>query len=577
MKKLITVISLISVLAVTGTATIIKSKADIKTEKTEFAVSSDRSIRPSAYCRYTDGSPVGNELSTSDNFCISGMAGGNMSLLSYDGRPAYCIGLHTQNAPTSLMQVTKLSDIPYDSEEYGAVFRIAAAGASTGTTEFGLSDTDLYYVTQCAVRCFLYNTGADNLAFFDENGNINNEMTNEFRRISEAAYSSYIPFDTELTIDDSQASEEKIFSGDKCYFRYGPFYTYSEYTDIEYYTLSGFEGNDSVIISSFEEITDYTSEFTYESSAPFYVYIDSVYEEELNININSDTHVTRYSPTVYLSGNDGYQNIFQLNITDSDESLSGNLTLKNTDTTGDLKLNKKFLADNTEIIDHNLILQPRFVIINEQGKYVSGIQSDGQIVFDHFSDEPIEYSLTENSEIYVSGLPVGEYRIIEEQGAEGYTAQESELSLTNTNELNFCEFVNVSIVTTTETTVITTTTFTETTSSMSETTTVTSGTTAITTGSTVQETTALSDFTLTLPSETPLRTDISEEYETESVTTDSTIPETEFTTLNTVKTPAISVRKTPGSPKTGDSKFPLASLISLMAVSAVSLIIFRNK
>lgn len=560
MKKLITVITSLIVIAAAGKAAQLHSKADMKVETADFSVSSDRSHRPSAYCRMADGSPVGENISTSENFCISGMADGNMSLLTYDGLPAYCIGLHTQNAPTALMQVTKLSDIPYNSDEYGAVFRMAAAGASTGTTAYGLSDTDLYYVTQCAVRCYLYGTGSENLAFFDDNGNLNTDMTNEFHRISSAAYETYIPYEPVLTIDQSAAYDEKTFTDDKCFFRYGPFYVYSEYTDIPGYSISASETDGWSVITPLSELTDTESVYEYTADTPFYVYINSAYEEEIALEITSEKNVTRYDPTVYLAGSENCQDIFQLRITSSDETMYGNIILKNTDTTGDLKVSKHFMADNTEISDKYLISQPRFAIKNEKDKYISGIQSDSKIVFDHFSEEPVEYALSSASEIYVSGLPVGEYRIFEIQGASGFEARETEVMIYNSVELDVCDFINESITTTTVTTPAeTTTTATET----------TTGTETSATSVTVPET-----FTVTVTEET-FGTDITEYFETETVS-ESTAEESEEYSQISLNTPSVSVPRVPGTPKTGDNRFPVSILIPLMTLSASIALKFRK-
>jgi len=553
MKKLISLISAAAVLAVGSTATMIHSRADMKVETADFAVSLDRSSRPSAYCRNADGSAVSESYSSSENFCISGMAQGNASLLVYNDMPAYCIGNHLQNAPTSLSQVTKLSDIPYDSEEYGAIFRMAAAGASTGTTEYGLNSTDLCYVTQCAVRTWLYGLNADTFAFFDENGDYNEALTNEFRRILSTADETSVPFTTDIMIDSSLSSAEKIYTEDKCYFRYGPFFPYSEFTELPYYSITETNPDENVILSPFSELGTAESVTEYQSDEQFYVYINSTYENEVVLEITSETQISRYNPVVYLSGDENYQNIFQLSITDNEEKLSGLLALRNTDTFGDLKLNKKFIADNNEISDIKLISQPRFTVKNEEGKYISGIQSDKGIVFDHFSAEPVEFALSSESEIFISGLPVGEYKIYEITGADGYMARETEIEITNTCELNTCIFINESVTTTTEITTteapVTTTTSTE----------ITSAETSVTTD------TAPVEFTFTVTSETPYNSEITENSETE-ISESSVSEETTIASVHTV--PKFSAPRITGTPKTGDTRFPVTALFTVMTLAA---------
>lgn len=546
MKKIISVIISSVVLTALGTGTMLHSKADMKIEKASFSVSADRSHRPSAYCRNADGSAISHDYSSSDNFCISQYANGNATIMSYDSFPAYCIGNHLQNAPVSLMQATRCSDIPYDSEEYGAIFRIASAGASSGTTEYGLDETDLYYVTQCAVRTYLYGISPDSLAFYDDNGNLNEAMTNDFIRISNAANETYIPFESIIETDSSESSAVPVYTEDKCFYRYGPFYTYSEYTDFDTYTVEIRNTDSPVIISAMSDIISTESETRFESDYPFYVFIDASYEEEITLDLNAETTVTKYDPTVYLSDDQNYQNIFQIRITDSNELLSGELSLKNTDTKGDIQLNKKFIAENTEIYDLDLISQPRFSIKNEYGKYINGIQSDGKIIFDHFSEEPSEFSLTSDSVIYVSGLPAGEYTICEIKGANGYEARDAEIIINNTAELNTCEIVNESIVTTTEIT--------------------TSETTA-------SETTADTEITIILTTATYM-TNIAETTTPEIITSETT---SETQTLSThpvtVKTP--SNPRIPHSPKTGDSR-KIYFLLVMITLSGIVIAFNKN-
>lgn len=548
MKKIFALISSVVVLCAVGAGTALHSKADMKVETADFSVSADRSQRPSSYCRNADGSPVSSDYSSSENFCISQYANGNETVMSYDGYPAYCIGNHLQNAPTSLMQATRCSDIPYDDPEYAAIFRIAAAGASSGRTDYSLSSTDLYYVTQCAIRGYLYGIAPESLAFFYEDGTLNDNMTNEFFRISYAAREEYIPFSSELKTASSDEAPVQVFTDEKCYFRYGPFQPYSEYTDISYYTLEC-DAEENVIISAFSDFVASESKTEFQSDLPFYVYIDSTYTEEVNISINSEAHVTRYNPTVYLSSDAAFQNIFQISITDADERLSGELRLVNTDTTGDIRLNKKFLADNMELNDLSLISQPRFSVKNQNGKYVCGIQSDGKIIFDHFSAEPVEFALTSDSIIYISGLPVGEYTVCEIKGADGFEALNSEITLSNTIELNTCEIINESIITTTTAAV----------------------TTTVTENTTVSETTTASDITFTLPETTVLLTNITEEVFSET-TAETTEESTE--TSPSIKYSNPSNPKIPHSPKTGDNRYPGSALIVLLTVSG--LIVFRT-
>lgn len=555
MKKFIALISSLIVLGAAGAGTILHSKADMKIETAEFSVSADRSQRPSSYCRNSDGSPVSRDYSSSDNFCISQYAEGNETIMSYDGYPAYCIGSHLQNAPTSLMQATRYSDIPYDDPEYAAIFRIAAAGASSGRTDYNLNSTDLYYVTQCAVRGYLYGIAPESLAFFYDDGTLNDAMTNEFFRISYAAYEEYIPFSSELKTTSSDEAPVQIFTDEKCYFRYGPFQPYSEYTDISYYTLEcGAEEN--VIISAFGDFIPAESETEFQSECPFYVYIDSTYTEEVNITINSEAHVTRYNPTVYLASDTAFQNIFQINITEADEQLSGELKLVNTDTTGDIRVNKKFIADNIEINDLSLISQPRFSVKNQDGNYVYGIQTDGKIIFDHFSSEPVEFALTSDSVINISGLPVGEYTVCEIKGADGFEAQNAEIAISNTIELNTCVIINESIITTTTTAPVTTT--------VEETTTVAETTTP-------SESTTPYDITFTLPETTVLLTNITEEVfsETTVETTEESKETSPLETLFSNRYTRPSNPKIPHSPKTGDSRYPVSALTAFFAVSGL--------
>ncbi len=592
MKKSLSVIITVAVLAAGSTAFALKPKADVKTETTSFSVSSDRSRAPSAYCRRSDGSPVGSEYSTSDNFCICGSAMGNASILTYDGLPAYCIGDHIQNSPVSLMQVTKLTDIPYDSEDYGAVFRMASGGASTGTTYYGLNETDLYYVTQCAIRTWLYDMEPDSLAFFDADGNYHEGMSEEFRRIYNTAYDEPDPECTGIITDDSGAETKTVYYGDKCFFRYGPFVPYAENADIEYYEINYSSDDAEAVITPFGDLINLNSENRYNAETPFYVYLNAAYSGELELEITSEIHTEKYSPVVYLSSDDRYQDIFQIQMTDFNEELFGYYSLSNSDNTGSIKLNKRFLAGEADICDSSLISQPRFTVKNSDGKYISGIQCDGVVIFDHFSDTPVEYALTENSDICISGLPLGEYTAYEVKGAEGYEALECEIPVNNTYATDICNFVNVSVTTTAATTPEVTTTTEEvttavttaetTTETVSETpvtettedvttdsTTVTTVTTTVSTSVTGTETT-FEEITLTLPTEVTYMSEITETHETEKVTTSET--------ENTSETHQVSRKQRSDSrisatPKTGESGFPAAAVLVLMAFSAAAVIV----
>lgn len=563
MKKIISIITAAGVISAIGAATIMHSKANVKMEKTSFTVTSDRTRTPSAHCKNADGSGVGREYSTSDSFCICKSAKGNMSYLSYDGIPAYCIGRHNQNAPLSATEVIKYTDIPYDSEKYGAVFRIASAGASTGTTEYGLNENDLYYVTQCALRSYLYNLPLEYFAFFNPDGSYNESMTLEYRRLLNAVNEPSIPEFYTISTDDSLAYTEQIIIDNRPYLRYGPYSVYSPETEITNYTVKT-DNNDNAHISVSEDIFSDSDYYEFNSNEAFYIFIDSAYQDEINVSVNSDIYRKKCEPVVFVSNNDTIQDIFQIKLTDTNEHLSCELKLQNRDNTGDVQLNKKFIADGTDIYDIALIEQPRFSIKSENGLYINGVQTSEKIIFDHFSEEPVLFSLNADSTLSVSGLPTGNYFICEVEGAEGYTAELPEILVNNTPELNTCEIINVS-----ETTPVITTTEVTTTETTTETTTDT------TTDTTTEITTSpnISTFTIT---ESSFMTEITTPEET-TVTTFSTTPETtvETTCTTTVSKSVSTTRitplkpKLPSAPKTGESGYTIYVLIMSLSSSAV--------
>lgn len=589
MKKTITIISAAAVLLAVIAGTTIKARADMKVETTSFSVTADRSRKPGAYCRNADGTPISTDYSTCDNFCISQYADGNASIMSYDGAPAFCIGTHQQNAPYSLIDVEKRSDIPFDDPAYAMIFRIAAAGSSTGTSAYGLNDADLYYVTQCAIRAHLYNIPTENLAFFDENGNRNDAMTAEFIRLRQAAEQSPAVTPAELVLYDEYAEAVPVYIEDSCYYRYGPYYTYNTQTEISYYTVNISEENEHIFVSSDQSpsVTENTSGFS--ASDAFYIYIDAVYTEEAAFTINTETVVTDYSPTVYIAYDKSYQDIFQLKISEQPKNISTELKLKNTNTTGEIMLNKRFIADELDITDASLISQPRFTIKNTAGKYVSGIISNGKIIFDHFSNEPVEYALSSDSTLYISGLPTGEYYISEVQGAKGYTAENAEISINNTHELDTCEIINVSETTTVITTPVVTTTealtTTGTTTSCETTSSVTSeAVTSISTTETTSEETTVSnttapEITITLPEETTLMTDITKTYETATSTETTTTASVKAPEVQPVQTVHVFTPKStriPYSPSTGDASGYLRTVFLIICASSALIFITKK-
>ena len=427
MKKLIPIFALITLIVTTGAITILHSNADIKIEKTQLSVEADRSQPPSAYCKNADGSSLGWEYSNSGYLCIDCNFHGNVNIMSYEGNIAYCIGHHNQKSPTSYTQADKYTDIPLDSPEYSAIFSAAAAGASGENGIYELSRTDICYVTQCAIRSIVYGIPSENLAFFDSDNNYNAAMTDEFHHLRQAA---------SQPIQSKQAVLEFENTG------------ISEYTVS--YTGSEFE----IFASDISEPFDITQTHIFNSASSFYIFINAKYQEAVPVTVTADTVVTTYSPTVYLSYDSGYQNIAQLKISDSLINLKNEFTLQNYNTTGEIIITKKFLSENTQISDTDLIAQPRFTVRCSNNLYVNGIYSNGKIIFDSFTDIPIEYSLnTDNSSLCISELPIGEYFICETKGADGFYAKIPEISILNTGGTATTDYINYkqTTVTTTET------------------------------------------------------------------------------------------------------------------------------
>ena len=443
MKKLIPIFVLITLIVTTGAIKVLRSDADVKIEKTHLSVEADRSQPPSAYCKNADGSLLGWEYSNSGYLCIDCNFHGNVNIMSYEGNIAYCIGHHNQKSPTSYTQADKYTDIPLDSPEYSAILSAAAAGASGENGIYGLSRTDICYVTQCAIRSIVYGIPSENLAFFDADNNYNAAMTDEFRHLRQAANQPLQPKQAVLELDATGVSAKPYYINGFCYYRYGPYHPISPEHELNEYTVS-YNGKASEIFASdISEPSDITQTHIFNSASSFYIFLNAKYQETVAVTITADTVVKTYSPTVYLSYDSGYQNIAQLKIYDSLINLKNEFTLQNYNTTGEIIITKKFLSEQTQISDTELISQPRFTVRCSNNQYVNGIYSNGKIIFDSFTDIPIEYSLNaDNSSLCISELPIGEYFICETKGADGFYAQIPEISILNTGGTVTTDYIN---------------------------------------------------------------------------------------------------------------------------------------
>lgn len=586
MKKAKKIIPILSALIITATATIIHSKADMKIEQTDFSVSTDNTQKPSAYCMMSDGSQIPWEQSFSGYFCIPGCNDNNVNMMSFDGIPAYCIGRHDQKSPTTTNQVDKCTEITLDTPEYAQIFSITALGYGCSESAYGLNDIDFYYVTQCAIRSMLYGIPIENLAFYDTDGNINPYMNDEFARLRNSADTPLANNENTMTvISDTATVSEPIYIEDDCYFRYGPFSPYCNF-DFGTYNVNFADENDYIFLSESPDASVNEDIFTFEQSDEFYVYINALCQDEIIFSLNTDVSDIIYDPVIYLTHDDTYQDIAQMKLTDRTETVNTEFSLRNTDTTGDMVINKIFRLDDKKITDDKLTIQPRFTIKNSEGKYVNGIYANDVVLFTNFTDTPVEYPLcVSSSSLTVENLPIGDYIISESQGAEGYMPIHELIEMRNSSETDTIDFINYKSTPpetvgqpseTTTTTQITTpseTTTTTTQITTSETTTTEQTTTSEST-TTFPEfsitTTAFSTYITT--SDTPQTTTVSE---TTSETTVTTTPET---------TPAPPVKTTPRSmpprvyqsPPTGDTT-PFPAIISAFFLSLTTAVALRRK
>lgn len=552
----------IATLSLIGITTAIHSKADIKVEETNFSVIADRTNKPSAYCRNSDGSLIDENYSNSGNFCICCCAKGNTTIMSFDNDFAYCIGKHWQDAPTALTQVDKNFDIPLDQPEYASIFSIAAAGASSGTSLYGLNSTDLYYVTQCAIRSSLYGIPAENLAFYDENGIYNENMTAEFIRLRQTESEIIIPDEKIIEINTEFSDTTQVMIDNHLYYCYGPFFPEVYDTNFEEYYVNFTSEEQYSFISDTRNAyqTDNINQFP--SDIPFFIYADALYQDDISVNINTNVFTTYYEPLIYVAHDKTYQDIAQIHITQKPTLISTELSVKNNETVGNLLINKKFIDDCIEVSDTFLISQPRFSIRHISGKYIVGTLINGHIVFNRFSDEPTEFSLNFDSTLFIENLPAGEYYICEVEGADEYIAEIPELLIENNSEDNIVDFINKKERPEITTTICTTTSY-----EMEITTTEDIEITEITTSTNYITTEYL--LTESTPEETTF----------ENIITQPVIVTEKITPSTSYKAPVQSTqykRNISSSPHTGESGVTIFAAIFAMTASAVLALKFKK-
>lgn len=424
MKKLLYILPVSVILIIMAFAFSLHSKAELQTEDIPFSLESQKGIKPSAYCINSDGTKLSDEYSYSGYFCIPGNSDDSINLMIYEGEYAYCIGTHSQKSPLSVTDAVKCTEISLDDANYQKY--ISALFAGTGENIFGLNETDMYYITQCALRTIRYNLPEDMMAFFSEDGTENKEMTSEYHRILSESKNVYSPEEKQILINSSESIKSLKIENNKPYVLYGP---YSAQADFEYdsLTVSTNDTENSILLIN-QNGTIFQNTMDIQSGEEFYVMIDPLLESECTVSITAEILSSGSVPVLYLAKDDNYQDILQLKRYVKDDIVTADMTLKNENTHGKLTIKKIFEDSGVQLTDKALYKKPRFTIkLASEELYANGIYTDEGFIFTSFSDFPVEFYLDENKgSLDISGLPAAEYIISESKGAEGFYTEENE-------------------------------------------------------------------------------------------------------------------------------------------------------
>ncbi len=441
MKKLLYIPIIPFIIFLMAVAFSLHSKAELQTEDIPFSLESQKGIQPSAYCMNSDGTKLSDEYSFSGYFCIPGYSDNSINLMIYEGEYAYCIGTHSQKSPLSVTDAVKCTEIEYDDANYKQYISALISGTTTNT--YGLSETDMYYITQCALRTIRYGLPEDMMAFFSPDGIENTEMTSEYRRILSESKNIHSPAEKHISINSSESVHNLKIENNKPYILYGPYYAEA---DFEYDSLyvSVEEKEQNVLLTDQNGCCFY-NEMEIKDGEAFYVMLDSLSEDECTIAITAPVTAAELSPVLYLAKNDSFQDIIQIKKFEKNSIISSELKIKNENVQGTLSIQKVFEDSGIQITDNYLNKQPRFTIkLESEELYANGIYTEDGILFTSFSDTPVEFALDEKSgNLSISGLPAANYIISESKGAEGYYPEENEKEINLNSEGCTVRFLNI--------------------------------------------------------------------------------------------------------------------------------------
>ena len=442
MKKLLYVIPISVILILLTAALSLHSKAEMQTEDIPFSLESKKGIHPSAYCMNSNGTKLSDEYSYSGYFCIPGNSDDSINLMIYEGEYAYCIGTHSQKSPFSVTDAVKCTEISYDDANYQQYISTLTAASES---KYGLNETDMYYITQCAIRTIRYGLPEDMMAFFTPDGNLNTEMTNEYKRILSESHTVYSQEDKHISIDNSNSEKILKLKNNEPYISYGPYYANADFL-YDTLSLSLKENNKDIVLIN-QDGTEFNNEMEIGAGEAFYVMIHHHLETDCTITITASLSTVESTPVLYLAKDDKYQNIIQIRKAEKTNIISDDLTIHNENTHGTLTIQKRFEDSGIQITDKELYREPRFTVrLSTEEKYANGIYTDEGIIFTSFSDTPVEFALNENTgNIVISDLPEANYIISESQGANGYYSEENEKEIVFNSDECTVTFINLKL------------------------------------------------------------------------------------------------------------------------------------
>lgn len=419
---------------------------------TPLNANKDISTAPYSYCVNSDGSKISNSYSNSGYLCIDSSHNNKACVMTYNGEYVYCMGNYDEHTPDGTVTGQLYDDVALTNSDYSKMFAAAFAGASGNTNVNGVTGTDLYYVTQCAIRALHYGISANSLSFYTASGTYNADMTAAFRTIMSAANTSLKNQTGKVSISGS-ANQTLVNINGVSYWRSGPYTpTFTDCTPANYSVVLS---NNSAFHSSSATPTSTSNSRGYTAGSSFYVYSPANSKGSTTINVNASVTLNQYNPTVYLVES-GYQNVIGIKDVTSQVDIKEGTEVAWDTAVGSLRLNKQMATNDGIILDqdevsYSLMKDCQFVLKDSTGAYLTATYNSSTSTYTCTGTTASINSATKFAVSVLSGrnmyttinnVPIGTYTVAEKKGMDGYTlAADKNVTIEN-NAQSAVTFVN---------------------------------------------------------------------------------------------------------------------------------------